>query len=258
MKYVMITNWHGHWDAMRNNRTLFTESMFRNQMSKAFLKEKTSTLFIKKNRDTKCVEKAWEGKTSDFRNASYKDRPAVEFTVGLDKEINCPKEYLGYSEGWYVEELSGKATPRKTSSIWSKIEQEYGTSKRLLGRKINFIKNDFTRKIVFRDIEQAYVLLEGGFYKPSLILAGGVIEELLRQYLIHNTIKLTSNRFEDLIKDCSNNRLLKGAVSSLSSSARQFRNIVHLEKEKSSRHSISKATAKLTVASIFTITNDFH
>ena len=258
MKYIMITNWGGHWDAIRNKRPLYTESMFRNQMSKAFIREKTNTLFIKKNRDTKRVEKAWEGKVSHFENTLYKKLPAVEFTVDIGKEISCPEKYLGYSEGWYVEELSGKSTPRKTISVWSKIEEEYGTSKRMLGRRINFIKNDFTRKIVFRDIEQAYVLLENGFYKPSLILAGGVIEELLRQYLIHNKIKPTSNRFEYLIKDCANNRLLKDAVSSLTTSARQFRNIVHLENEKSPRHSISKATAKLTVASIFTIVNDFH
>lgn len=40
-------------------------------------------------------------------------------------------------------------------------------------------------------------------------------------------------------------------------SLRHFRNLVHLEKETSSKFTISKATAKGAVSSIFTIANDF-
>jgi hypothetical protein len=43
----------------------------------------------------------------------------------------------------------------------------------------------------------------------------------------------------------------------LSDSAREFRNFVHLSKESTKKHSITKAAAKGAVSSIFTIANDF-
>jgi DNA-binding Lrp family transcriptional regulator len=73
-------------------------------------------------------------------------------------------------------------TSEKTGT-WKNIEKEYGVSKRAFGKKINFVKDDFKRRVIFRDIEQAYFLAFNGFSKPAVILAGGVIEELLRLYL---------------------------------------------------------------------------
>ena len=46
------------------------------------------------------------------------------------------------------------------TNIWHEIEREYGVSKRSIGEMINFIQNQFKRKIVFGDIEQAYVLAQ--------------------------------------------------------------------------------------------------
>jgi len=93
--------------------------------------------------------------------------------------------------------------------------------------------------------------------KPALILAGGVIEELLRLYLKHNKISPASNSFDAYIKACEQHKLLKSGISRLSDSVRHFRNLVHLSKEETKKHTISKATAKGAVASIFTIANDF-
>jgi hypothetical protein len=72
-----------------------------------------------------------------------------------------------------------KTTDWKAAYGWKDIEKEYDISKRAFGKKINFVKEDFKRKIIFRDIEQAYFLASNGFCKPAVILAGGVIEELL-------------------------------------------------------------------------------
>ncbi|GAG40581.1 unnamed protein product, partial [marine sediment metagenome] len=47
------------------------------------------------------------------------------------------------------------------------------------------------------------------------------------------------------------------AISRLTDSVRHFRNIVHLQKENNSKITISKATAKGAVTSIFTLANDF-
>jgi len=149
----------------------------------------------------------------------------------------------------------GANTP--LADAWVEIELEYDISKRLFGKRINFIRDEFKRKIIFRDTEQAFLLAHYGFNKPSVVLAGGVIEELLRLYLTYKGVIPERNTLDSYIKACEENELLKTAIQRLADSVRQFRNIVHLERESSSRYSISKATAKGAVSSIFTIANDF-
>lgn len=140
---------------------------------------------------------------------------------------------------------------------WTEIKNEYGESKRSFGKKINFVKDEFKRKVIFRDMEHAFLLAHHGFHKPSVVLAGGVIEELLRLYLAHKNVVPTRNNLDSYIKACEDNGLLKTAIQKLADAIRQFRNIVHLERESSSKYSISKATAKGAVSSVFTIANDF-
>jgi hypothetical protein len=149
-------------------------------------------------------------------------------------------------------------TGRLSKDIWEAIKSEYDTSKRDFGKKINFVSDSFKRKIIFRDIEHAFVLASNGFSKPALILAGGVIEELLRLYLEHKKIKPKSKSFDGYIKTCEDKGLLKRGVYRLSDSIRDFRNLVHLKNEETKRHTVSKATAKGAVSSIFTIANDFQ
>lgn len=149
-------------------------------------------------------------------------------------------------------------TARTSKELWEAIKGEYDISKRDFGKKIKFVKGLFKRSVIFRDVEHAFVLASQGFSKPALILAGGVIEELLRLYLAHKNIKPKNKRFADYIKACEDNHLLKRGVSRLSDSIRDFRNLVHLDNEKTKRQTISKATAKGAVSSIFTIANDFQ
>jgi len=149
-------------------------------------------------------------------------------------------------------------TAKTSKENWETIKREYDINKIDFAKKIKFVKDQFKRKIIFRDVEHAFVLASQGFSKPALILAGGIIEELLRQYLEHKKIKPKSKRFVDYIEACEDNGLLKRGVSRLSDSIRDFRNLVHLDNEKTKRHTISKATAKGAVSSIFTIANDFQ
>ena len=141
--------------------------------------------------------------------------------------------------------------------IWTEIEKEYGINKRAFGRKINFVQDRFRKSIIFRDVEQSFVLANLSFSKPAVVLSGSVIEELLRLYLEKNNVRSNRNDFNRYIQAFEENNLLKSAISRLSHAVRQFRNIVHLSKEESPRYTISKATAKGAVASIFTISNDF-
>jgi hypothetical protein len=147
--------------------------------------------------------------------------------------------------------------PLESSNTWRKIEKDYEVTKRMFGKRINFVSDPFKRNIIFRDIGHAYILANNGLSKPAVILAGSVIEELLRLYLQHNGISPSKNTFNSYIRACEANGLLKDAIQRLSDSVRYFRNLVHLSKEKSKRETISKATAIGAVSSIFTIANDF-
>jgi len=154
-----------------------------------------------------------------------------------------------------VKKQEGKVNASK--EIWMEIKADYDISKKAFGLKIDFVEDTFKRKIIFRDIEHAYFLSKNGFSKPAVILAGGIIEELLRLFLKSKKIKPSKKTFEGYVETCKNEGLLKSGIHKLSDSFRHFRNLVHLEVEKSKNHSISKATGKGAVASIFTIANDF-
>lgn len=141
---------------------------------------------------------------------------------------------------------------------WKAIKGAYDTDKKAFGRKVRFISDAFKREIIFRDVAQAFLLAEAGFSKPAVILAGSVLEELLRLFLEFRKVKPDKDTFNSYIKACVDNKLLKSPVHQLTDSVRQFRNLVHLQAESSIKHAISKATAKGAVSSIFTIVNDLQ
>jgi hypothetical protein len=178
---------------------------------------------------------------------SQKVKIANEIRSSIKPQINQNKGRMG----------SSMENTLSSESIWDEIQSDFGINKRAFGKKINFVTDKFKKKIIFRDIEHAYILANSGFSKPSVILAGGVIEELLRLYLKYKNIKPDFNNFISYVTACEKNGLLKSAIHKLTDSIRYFRNIVHLENEKTQRHTISKATAKGAVSSIFTLANDF-
>jgi len=143
-------------------------------------------------------------------------------------------------------------------TTWESIDKEFGVTKKGFGKRINFVKDPFKRKILFRDVEHAYYLASSGFSKPAVILAGGVLEELLRFYLKAKNIKPVKDTLNGYIQTCGQEDLFKSGVSHLSDSVRHFRNLVHLAKEETKRNTISKSTAKGAVASIFTIASDIN
>jgi len=166
------------------------------------------------------------------------------------KTVKAPQSTSSMQQETLLSSTSGKVN-------WKAIESEFGITKKSFGIKIKFIADPFKRIIIFRDVEQAFVLASLGFSKPSVILAGSVIEELLRLYLECKNISPISDNFDGYIRTCEQHGLLKDSVSRLSHSVRQFRNLVHLSAEENKKHTLSKATAIGAVSSIFTIANDF-
>jgi hypothetical protein len=190
----------------------------------------------------------------------WKKLNSVITRLDLYKEPKLTGSNVPYVESGESSDEPAPVTAKpqaESKKTWKDIENEFGMKKTTLGKRINFISDRFKRTVILRDVEQAYVLASTGFSKPAVILAGGVIEELLREYLKYKNIRPTSNTFESYIKACEDKGLLKGGISRLSDSVRCFRNLVHLSKEESKRHTLSKATAKGAVSSIFSIANDF-
>jgi hypothetical protein len=97
-------------------------------------------------------------------------------------------------------------------SVWKAIQNDYDVSKVGFGRKISFVTDTFKRNVIFRDVAQAYVLANAGFPKPAVILAGSVIEELLRLFLEHKGIRPSAETFEHYLKACAEKGLLKSAI----------------------------------------------
>jgi len=176
---------------------------------------------------------------------------AMEMRVAELKELGTNREKKNNTQSKQTE------FKYKESSFWPQIQDEYEITKKEFGVKINFVKDKFKRKVIFRDVEQAYILSIYRFNKPALILSGAVIEELLRLYLLSKEVVLTNDKFFYYIECCEKKGLLKKVIRHQTTVARLFRNIVHLANEKSKKYSISTATAKGAVASIFTIVNDF-
>jgi hypothetical protein len=145
-----------------------------------------------------------------------------------------------------------------TENVWSAIQREYGISKVVFGKRIGFITDVFKRKIIFRDVEQAYSLANSDFNKPAIILSGSIIEELLRLYLEHKRITPPKADFEGYLKACEDNGLIKAAVYGVADPVRRFGHLVHLKNENSTRHTISKTTAQSAVSSIFVLANEFN
>jgi hypothetical protein len=263
----MVTNFDNHWDNIPNNETSYTIGMIKWDIARNQPIDNTETLFIKRHRISKQIEKCWIGKVSNFKKTND-IHSKVFFNVEIEQQVFCPEKYKRYPEGWYcIEEIEGldknvvkigKSTKIELKDVWNDIQNDFEETKHKFGKKINFVKSQFKREIIFRDVEQAYILEKNGFNKPAVILAGGVIEELLRIFLETKGENIDKKKFEDIIEICEKKGYLKKEISNLVDAIRLFRNSVHLAKEKSKKYTISKATARATIALIFTIVNDFQ
>lgn len=95
----MVTNLDDHWDNLRDNQTYYKKSMLREGMSLEKIRENTYTIFIKRNRVTREIEKVWDGLVYGLIPKGEK----IIFKVRICKEIPILPHYSNYVEGWYAE-----------------------------------------------------------------------------------------------------------------------------------------------------------
>jgi hypothetical protein len=101
LRYVLVTSWPRHWDKI-GNKTSFSYSMLRGIiMNPDRIIDKTPAVFIKIDR-IGLPEKCWEG----IILGKKRTEDDLWFEFRLDREIRCPPQYLGKSDGWYVDETT--------------------------------------------------------------------------------------------------------------------------------------------------------
>lgn len=175
-------------------------------------------------------------------DAFYYDEPALQSTVW---------NFLVHYKD--ILSISSNNNKNKSDLAWEIIQEEFEFSKSGVSKILKrFIPDDFKRHIILRDIGNSFALLSLGFNKEAIILAGGVVEEILRLFILLHYSKRFNNYFE-LLKFCSDNNLFKNSIQKLTDSIREFRNLVHLKKEVDKSCTINKSNAKGAVASIFSI-----
>lgn len=203
------------------------------------------------------IDKNWG--TEEFRlvEKTYEEgRGMAGDLIDLANVADRLKDFIGKKAN--IESMpkqSSKPIPQSEKETWKEIKAEYNLSKPTIGKRISFIRDDKARTIIFRDIWQAFFLLQNGFNKPAVILSGGVIEEILAQLLKCKGLLPSTDTFVKLIQVCREKKLFSNGTLNLLDSIRDFRNLVHVGKE-IRESKMSKTMAKTAVSSLFHILNE--
>jgi hypothetical protein len=114
MKLVMVTTSHGHWDGLAGNTAMFSEAVVPATIVESLPKGIVETIFIKKNPQTRRFEKAWRGKTKNFKRVTRQDRDYILFEVMDLKTFNCPEALRTKTVGCHIlTEHTEQAVPRR-------------------------------------------------------------------------------------------------------------------------------------------------
>lgn len=109
----MVTYYDGHWDNVRNNETYYWKRMIKPRIES--LIEKTPTIFIKTDKDTRTPQKSWEGYVEAFKDGVRAGESSVIFRFHLNREIPIPEVYHNYRAGWY--EIGGEVAHLQTNPL---------------------------------------------------------------------------------------------------------------------------------------------
>lgn len=120
MKLVMVTTSHGHWDGLAGNNAMFSEAVVPAAIVESLPTGVIDTIFIKKNPQTRRFERAWRGKTKNFRKVNRQDRDYILFEVEELKTFNCPESLRTKTVGCHIVAESAEqpqAAPRRPMSV---------------------------------------------------------------------------------------------------------------------------------------------
>ena len=242
---------------------MVSSSFIRNELS---ISDRESEIVLRQMYDLGGFFEAGSGSRISMLGMSqasfHKNDSAYDEFLSFESLDQKLEKYFLSRQNWKLKEFEMiKKKEQKLNSLkkdcWIEIKKEYGYTKFGVGKKINFITDPYKRKIIYRDIEQAYIISKQEFHKPAIILVGGIIEELLRLFLASKNVKPKRKQFYHFIKACDENNLLNKPISKLNDSVRDFRNLVHLEKEDNKHDSLSITNSKSALSSLFSLIDNF-
>lgn len=115
IKYIMVTNWKGHWDNFYSpipnaQSTLFTHGAIKHpSLILGPWLNKAETLFIKLDKSNR-FEMAWTGVSDNFRPDEFNGKPAVRFEVYNLTEVHCPETFKKLGNGWHLNNANRPGT----------------------------------------------------------------------------------------------------------------------------------------------------
>lgn len=98
----MVTTSHGHWDGLAGNTAMFSEAVVPAAIVESLPTGVIETIFIKKNPQTRRFEKAWRGRTKNFKRVNRQDRDYILFEVEGLKAFNCPESLRTKTVGCHI------------------------------------------------------------------------------------------------------------------------------------------------------------
>lgn len=129
----MVTTSHGHWDGLAGNTAMFSEAVVPAAIVESLPTGMIETIFIKKNPQTRRFERAWRGKTKNFRRVNRQERDYILFEVEELKAYNCPEALRTKTVGCHIltETVEQpQAAPRRPMSVPRHAERPKPTVKR--------------------------------------------------------------------------------------------------------------------------------
>jgi len=96
MYYILTTYFPDHWDNVRNNRTSYLRKYLTLKQNQVV--NDTPTIFLRINKASQIIEKAWVGKIFDIETTA--DR--INYSVHVDSEIELEPEFVRTKIGWYI------------------------------------------------------------------------------------------------------------------------------------------------------------
>jgi predicted amidophosphoribosyltransferase len=96
MYYILTTFFQDHWDNIRNNRTSYLSRYL--NIDHHDLVDGTTTIFLRLNKVSHAIEKAWLGKVYRIQI----DGGKINFSVEIEREIPMEPELVRTRIGWHV------------------------------------------------------------------------------------------------------------------------------------------------------------
>jgi competence protein ComFC len=96
MYYILTTYFSDHWDKVRNNKTGYLKKFL--ALTQEQIVNDTPTIFLRINKASQIIEKAWVGKIYNIEITDDK----INYSVHIDSEIELEPEFTRTRIGWYV------------------------------------------------------------------------------------------------------------------------------------------------------------